>query len=310
MYQFKSLNALLAHFSDQKTCREYLEQKLWKGQPVCPHCQSTRVYRLSNGIQFKCGNKKTCDKKFTVTVGTIFENTKIPLNLWISAIYLSTSHKKGISSLQLSRDLGVTQKTAWFMLHRIRKMVTPKTKQTLKTKVQIDECYYGGKEGNKSKFKRLQAQRGERSIEKTPILGFLEEDGQAILQVIPVANSETVLPIIERIVEPNTVIVTDSSSIYFRLQDNARYGGHISVNHTQGEYVNGDFTTNSVESFFACLKRSIYGIYHQVSVKHLQKYCEETCYRFNTRKLKDYERFDYTFTKMACRLKYEDLIKK
>lgn len=122
MFKFKNVKQLLNYFADEKTCRDYLEQKRWSGKPVCPYCQSAKVYRLANGIHFKCGNKKTCDNKFSVTVGSIFENTKIPLSTWFAAIYLATYHKKGVSSLQLSRLLGITQKTAWFLLHRIREM--------------------------------------------------------------------------------------------------------------------------------------------------------------------------------------------
>ncbi|MEO8768766.1 MAG: IS1595 family transposase, partial [Ferruginibacter sp.] len=283
---------------------------LWKGKPVCPHCGSERVYRLSNGKQFKCGNKKTCDKKFTFMVGSIFENTKIPLQKWIAAIYILTQHKKGISSLQLSRDLGITQKSAWFMAHRIRKMVTNKKKPVLSNNVMIDETYVGGKAKNKSKFKRKQIFEGLATNDKAPVLGLLEENGEAMLIVMKDATMDSVLPLIDMHVTDNSVIVTDSSSIYLTLKDNAKYGGHITVNHTEREYVNGDYTTNPVESFFACLKRSIYGIYHQVSVKHLQRYCEETMYRYNSRRLNVPERFDKCFNDMTGHMRYIDLIEK
>jgi transposase-like protein len=154
MVQFKCLNDLIIYFADPKVCWDYLEQRFWKGEPICPHCKSYKAYRLKNYKQFKCANKATCDKKFTVLTGTIFENTKIPLQKWIAAIYILTQHKKGISSLQLARDLGVTQKTSWFMAHRIRKMVTQKEKPKLKEKVIIDETYCGGSITNMNKYKR------------------------------------------------------------------------------------------------------------------------------------------------------------
>lgn len=310
MYQYKSLNELFAHFADEKVCREYLEQRLWKGQPVCPHCQSTRVYRLANGVQFKCGNKKTCDKKFTVTVGTIFENTKISLTKWLPAIAILTANKKGISSCQLARHLGVTQTTAWFMLHRIRKMITPKKRAVLTEKVMIDETYCGGKAKFKSKKRRKLIAEGKLSNDKLPVLGLLQDNGSAIMQVIEEATSDCVLPMIDKMVAADTLIITDSSNIYFKLQDNLKLKGHISINHAQGEYAIGEYSTNPIESMFACLKRTIYGTYHQVSAKHLQQYLEESCYRFNTRKLKDYERFEYNFLSITGRLKYKDLTKK
>lgn len=310
MIQFKSINDLLIHFADRKVCIEYLEQRLWKGVPVCPHCGSKVAYRLANGIQFKCGNKKTCDKKFTFMVGTIFENTKIPLQKWIAAIYIITQHKKGISSLQLSRDLGITQKSAWFMAHRIRKMITPKSRKTMNTKVMVDETYCGGKTKNMSKSKRKKIAEGTLTIEKAPVLGILQEAGMAILQTITESTAEVVLPLIDKYVVDDTVIVTDGAAIYSSLADNVKYGGHIFVNHSEGEYVNGDYTTNPVESLFACLKRSIYGIYHQVSVKHLQRYCEETCYRYNTRKDNVIVRFNDSFKDMSGHMTYAELIKK
>ena len=310
MVNFKSVPELLKHFSNERVCWDYLEQRLWKGQPVCPHCQSATVYRLENYKQFKCGNKKTCDRKFTVLVGSVFENTKLPLQKWILAIHLCTANKKGISSLQLSRHLGITQKSAWHMLHRIRQMITPKINRRLKDKIMIDETYCGGRERFKSKSKKRELAEGKRKIEKTPVLGLLEEDVIGRLIVIKEASNEVVMPVIHSNVELDSLIVTDCSSIYAPLRNDFKYKGHIAINHSQGEYVNGDYTTNPIESMFACLKRTIYGTYHQISVKHLQKYCNETMYRFNTRKLKDFERFDYNFISITGQLKYKDLIKK
>lgn len=310
MLYFKSLPQLLKHFTDDTVCMQFLEQKLWKGEPFCPHCGSTRVYRIKQGFQFKCGDKKNCDKKFNVLKNTIFENSKIALPLWMGAVFLATSHKKGISSHQLSRDLGCTQKTAWFMLHRIRTIGIIKKKQTLKgDNIIIDETFCGGKERFKSKFKRKQVHTGERTIEKTPVLGLMEKEGKAILQVIPEATREAVMPVITNLVEKGSTIITDSSSIYARLKFNPDYNGHIEINHSENEYVKNGYTTNHVESLFACFKRTIYGTYHQISTKHLQAYCNETAYRFNTRKLKDFERFDDTFERIYTRLRYADLIK-
>ncbi len=143
MQNFKSLPDVIKHFAEQKTCLDYLEQQLWNGKPVCPHCGAEKVYRIKAGHTFKCSNKKTCDKKFTVTTGTIYENTKLPLSTWFAAIWLLTAHKKGISSLQLSRDLNITQKSAWFINHRIRIMMGDPNPEPLEFLVEVDETPAG-----------------------------------------------------------------------------------------------------------------------------------------------------------------------
>ena len=146
---FKNLKQLFQHFSNEDVCREYLELQRWSGKTICPYCKHDgKMYRIENGKRHKCGNSQ-CHKKFSVTVGTVFENTKIPLSTWFGALYLCTANKKGISSLQLSRDLSVTQKTAWFMLHRIREMLRVDAPEMLTNTVEIDETFVGGKEKNK-----------------------------------------------------------------------------------------------------------------------------------------------------------------
>src|SRR5258708_7108963 len=147
--KFKSLIDLPDNFPTEESCREYLIQQRWNGKPVCPHCgHSGKVYTIENSKRFKCGNKE-CHKKFSVTVGTFFENSNIGLLTWFAAMYLITAHKKGIRSLQLSRDLNIHQKTAWFMLHRIRAMVSNQSPEMLKEEVQVDETFVGGKDKNR-----------------------------------------------------------------------------------------------------------------------------------------------------------------
>lgn len=150
--EFKNLIEFQKYFKDEQTCRNYLELNRWPNGVVCPFCQSSNVYRFSDGKRFKCADK-TCNKKFTVIVGSIYENSKIPLQKWFLAMYMIENHKKGISSCQLSRDIGVTQKSAWFMLHRIREMMRNKDYSKLDNIVEIDEVYIGGKVGNMSKSK-------------------------------------------------------------------------------------------------------------------------------------------------------------
>lgn len=303
MQHFKNLKELMSYFSDEKTCLDYLEQQLWSGKPVCPHCGSEKVYRLANGKQFKCGNKKTCDRKFTVLKGTIYENTKIALSTWFAAIYLCTAHKKGISSCQLARDLGVTQKTAWFILHRIRLIMGDPRPVPLEYLVEVDETYVGGKFENMNRGRRKKWQESGKD-NKTPVMGLVQRDGKAKLKVI---GKDSFKEVIRKHVDNTAVVVTDAHLSYVGLGE--EFAGHESVNHSISEYKRDIFYTNTVEGFFSILKRGIYGIYHQVSPKHLHRYCEEFSHRYNTRKIKDVERFTETVQQSRGRLKYMDLIK-
>lgn len=309
MQQFKDLKTLLAYFSDEKVAWNYLEEQLWHGKPVCPHCGSEKVYRLSNYKQFKCSNKATCDKKFTVTVGTIYQNTRIPLSTWFAAIYLSACNKKGISSHQLARYLSVTQRTAWHLLHRIREMVKVAADVQLDTNVSIDETYVKGKPANRTKYQKKLIAEGKRLDEPTIVLGMVQKDSNAVFKVVPNAEISSIKPIIyETIQDASTTIVTDAYSAYDSIGE--AYDKHVSVNHSMGEWKKDGFSTNNAEGAFSWFKRTIYGTYHYVSPKHFQSYCNLFTYRFNTRKIKDFERFIDVTKKGQGRLTYRKLIKK
>lgn len=293
----------MGKLSDEKVCRDAMEQWRWNGNPVCPHCGEIKPYKLKDGKTYRC-REKTCRKDFTVTVGTIFENSKIPLSTWIAAIFVITAHKKGISSLQLSRDLGITQKSAWFVLHRIRHIMGEPEPEPLDNIVEIDETYVGGKFANMNRGRRKYFQ--EKGIDnKVAVMGLLERDGKARLTVI---GENTFKDVVRVNVKPNAILMTDTHLSYQGL--NMEYAAHHTVNHSQMEFKNGIAYTNTVEGFFSSLKRSIFGIYHQVSPKHLHRYCEETSYRYNTRKITDKDRFTQTMCNVECRLKYKNLIQK
>lgn len=309
MFDFKNLQQFITHFSDEKTCKDYLEYRRWKGSPICPHCGSKRVYRIKESHVFKCGNKKTCDKKFSVTTKTIFESTKLPLTLWFQAIFLATNHKKGVSSCQLARDLGITQKAAWFMLHRIRLLITPNNPKTVQGTITVDETYIKGKASNRTKKQRYLIATGQRQDVATVAVGLVQPKGKGILTVVKYAGSEILHKLVnEKVGSKYSVIVTDGLMGYRGIGEN--FLGHVVVNHQLGEYKVGRFSTNAVEGFFSHFKRTILGTYHWVSPWQMQRYCDLFTFRYNTRKLTDPQRFHETLTNPHNRLKYQELIGK
>ena len=298
----------MAKFSDENVCREFLIQQRWNGKPICPYCGCDKSYKIENGKRFKCGNSE-CYKKYSVTVGSVFHASNIPLTTWFPAMYLILSHKKGISSCQLARDLGVTQKTAWFMNHRIRESLKEKGSSLLGGIVEIDETYIGGNVKNMSKSKRAAIKnRYNPQLTKTGLMGLSEREGKIKVTVIEGKNYEgTVLkPIIANNVNKDAILITDGFGGYAGLDK--IYNGHEVVNHAKQEYVREGWHTNTVEGFWSLLKRTIYGIYHQVSPEHLQKYCDEVTYRYNSRKIKDGQRFELSLQGIEGRLTYKQLI--
>lgn len=301
--EFKHLKQLMKHLSDEKVCQAYMEEMRWGGRPVCPHCQAPKPYRLKDGKVFRCSSR-FCRKDFTVTVGTVFEGSKVSCSTWMTALYLLTSQCKGISSVQLGKHLGVTQKTAWFMLHRLRLILGDSGGPKLDNIVEVDETYVGGKVGNMSKKRRKRIQEsGEDN--KTPVMGLIERKGKVKMTVIGKSNFKEV---VRKHVSTQAILMTDNHMGYRGLD--VEYAGHGTINHQEGEYKRGDIYTNSIEGFFSLFKRVLYGSYHQVSPKHLQKYCDEVTHRFNSRDIPDRQRFDNALSKPEGRLTYNQLIKK
>jgi len=280
MGKFKNILELTQYFSDEKTCREYLAEVRWRGKPICPYCGYDKVYRIEDGNRFKCANKD-CSSKFSVTVGTIFENTNIPLQKWFIAIYLACNHKKGISSLQLGRDIGITQKSAWFVLHRIREMLKETAPDLLSNIVEIDETYLGGKDRFKHKNNKIGSTQGRSINNKTVMFGLLERKGKIIAHKIPNTQRTMVIPLIEKTIKKGSTVITDEYFVYRAMSNEYN---HLSINHAQNIYVNGIVHTNTIEVFWSLFKRGIIGIYHNVSQKHINAYCNEFAYRYNNRK--------------------------
>ncbi|MEO8087032.1 MAG: IS1595 family transposase [Bacteroidota bacterium] len=308
MATFKNLHDLYKAFPNEEVAYKHLEELRWKGTVVCPHCGVTKTpYRLRGLGKFKCSDKD-CAKKFSTISGTIFENTKVPLQKWFLAIYIATAHKKGISSLQLSRDLGITQKTAWFVLHRIREMLTDKAPIMLTGVISVDETYVGGKLKNKHKHQRVKAKPGRGSQNKTMVFGLLQENGKVVNYMVKNADIKTLSKIMADHVEKGSTIVTDGYHAYKRLSANYT---HVVVDHNKDIYVVNGLSTNNLEGYWSLLKRGIVGIYHYVSPKHLHRYCNEFAFRYNSREDSEAIRFDFGIEQAeGKRLTYNNLIRK
>ncbi len=302
--KFKTLVDLLTYFKNEQICRDYLETIRWNGKITCPYstCQHDRVFKYTDGKRYKCAK---CQKQFSVKVGTIFEDSKIPLQKWFAAIYLITSHKKGISSLQLHRDLGVTQKTAWFMLHRVRHSLSLNCgTQKLSGVIEADETFIGGLESNKHQQNKTKGTQGRSSKVKTPIVGIIERNGELRAKKVDDTSGYSLRPFIVENVEFGSTVNTDEWLGYKGL---SRIFKHQIVKHSENEFVIGDTHTNSIEGFWALLKRGIIGIYHSVSSKHVQNYVDEFVFRYNTRTYTESHRFDAMLNNIACRLTYKQL---
>lgn len=270
--------------------REFFEVRRWPNGVTCAHCESANVYRLQGKSHrpglFEC---RDCKGHFTVTVGTVMEDTHLTLAQWAKAFHLMASSKKGMSALQIQRNLGLgSYRTAWFLCHRIRlAMKAEPIAGMLKGDVQVDEAYIGGKPRPGSPD-----QRGKGITKKTPVMVLVETGGRAVSQPLEKVQIKTIKPLLEEHIHQTARIVTDEKPAYVKASKGFS-GGHARVNHNAGEYVGADgINTNTAESYFALIKRGHYGTYHQMSKRHLHRYCDEFAFRWNGRTLTDAERRD------------------
>lgn len=273
-------------FNDKEKAREYLEQIRWGSKPECPHCENNEGnYKLEGKSHrrglYKC---KKCRKQFTVTVGTLFEGSHIDLHIWLKAVYLMCASKKGMSSHQLHRMLGITYKTAWFMTHRIREaMKDPVFIKKLGGKgkvVEVDETFWG----NSKKHKK--GARGWGHKEK--IFSLVERDGNVKSYHVKHVTAKTLKPIMIQQINKDTHIITDDFKSYFGL--NRDFYKHDIIKHSKKEYVRGEIHTNTIENYFSIFKRGLTGIYQHVDARHLKRYIGEFDFRYNTRKVDDIDR--------------------
>ena len=287
-------------FHSEESCIEYFEKLRWNGNVVSPFDKTSKVYRCKNH-KYRC---KNTGRYFDVKTGTVFANTKLPMRYWFYAMFLFLAHKRGVSSCQLARDLGITQKTAWNMLHKIRKYMNCENNHILSGEVEIDETFVGGKNKNRHKDKKVEKCQGRSFKDKVPVFGILERNGRVVAKVVPNTQANTLVPIVKQHVEKDSVVNTDgweyTGLIGEYTQQSVDHGSHfygLTYATEKGEVIT--ICTNGIENVWSHFKRTIQGTYSNVSKKHLQRYVDEHIFRFNTRHHSDSQRFNLLLRNIA-----------
>lgn len=286
----KTMTAILQDpiFQDEAKAREWLEVRVWPQGPVCPHCGATSEQTTKlEGEKHRPGlyQCNACREQFTVTVGTVFERSKLPLTKWLAALFLMTASKKGISAHQVHRMLGISYKSTWFMMHRLREAMRPAFAPIMGGDggtVEMDSAFIGGKEKNKHASKRTYPY-AYGGMGKEPVLALVERDGSVTSHHLPTVNAKNVGEILDAQLHDDATLYTDDDAVFQSRGMKPRHRPKGVVQHSTGEYVRGDVHTNTIEGYFSILKRGINGVYHHVSPQHLKRYLAEFDFRYNER---------------------------
>lgn len=318
---FNSLVQVIKHFSNEANCYSFLKHQRWSDGIVrCPYCGSTHIAHRNGAKQeYRCEH---CNKSFSVLAGTIFENTKLPISKWMIGIYLISSHKNGISSVQLAKDIEVTQTTAWYMLHRVRTLMKQDEERMLSGNVECDEMYLGGRETNKHNHQKVEGTQGRSTKTKIPIFGMVEtsytvdaDDKPHIhtyARVMRVKNctAKTIMGILENNVASGSYITTDELGVYAAIERSEKGYYHAVVCHKDREFTNKEgFTTNRIEGFWGGFKRMVFGTYHMVNKSYLPRYIDESVFRYNTKEMSEGDRFELMFQIAFSNICHYDKVK-
>jgi len=309
-FAFKTIHEFNDYFKDEKTCYEFFEEQRWAGVPVCPHCGSVKYYKVKARGKFtdipsyRCGIRE-CGLPFTVRTKSIFEGSKVEFKKWLQAAYEISTCKNGISSIELATRIGTSQKTAWFINHRLRDMLEETETTLINNVTSIDETAIGGKNKNKHADKKIAHSQGRSAKGKTIVFGARSITGQVKTKVVPNVDANALIPIIESWIEKGSIMVSDDWTSYKSLKQDYF---HVVVNHSAGEYVTGAFSTNGIENFWSLFKRGINGTHHVISAQHCQKYANEFADRYNKKDFTNLERFETIIKRSGKeRIKYKEL---